>query len=193
MIAIIGSPAAELVADGSHQAGGLGVRVARALVRGGERVEMIGRIGADRIGEELTLSLARDGIGHVALLRDAALTTPVGAAARGIELDRGDAQLGLRYLTSFSAVLLIDPANVTLVQGVTEESAYGGAHLIVVGDADLEHGVVAPAESGAPGTSTSLREVAPPLFVARPSAESPEFDAYLAGLLASDEGGSAKV
>ena len=193
MIAIIGSPIGEIAADGTHQAGGLGVRVARALVRGGERVELIGRIGADRIGEELTLSLARDGIGHVALLRDAALATPVGAAARGIELDRGDAQLGLRYLTSFSAVLLIDPANVTLVQGVTEESAYGGAHLIVVGDADLEHGVVAPAESRAPGTPSSLREVAPPLFVARPSAESPEFDAYLAGLLASDEGGSAKA
>jgi hypothetical protein len=76
---------------------------------------------------------------------------------------------------------------------VTEESAYGGAHLIVVGDADLEHGVVVPAASGTPVTSTSLREVAPPLFVARPSAESPEFDAYLAGLLASDEGGSAKA
>jgi hypothetical protein len=88
---------------------------------------------------------------------------------------------------------LIDPASVTLVQGVTEESAYGGANLIVVGDSDLELGVVAPAASGAPGTPTSLREVAPPLFVARPSAESAEFDAYLAGLLASDEGGSAKA
>ena len=193
MIAIIGSPIAELAADGTHQAGGLGVRVARALVRGGERVEMIGRIGADRIGEELTLSLARDGIGHVALLRDAALATPVGTSARGIDLDRGDAQLGLRYLTSFSAVLLIDPASTALVQSVTEESAYGGAHLIVVGDASLEHGVVAPGESGAPGTPASLREVAPPLFVARPSAESAEFDAYLVGLLASDEGGSAKA
>jgi hypothetical protein len=163
------------------------------LVRGGERVEMIGRIGADRVGEELTLSLARDGIGHVALLRDAALSTPVGSTARGIALDRGDAQLGLRYLTSFSAVLLIDPESVTLLQSVAEEAAYSGAHLVVVGDADLEHGVVVPAASGAPVTSTSMREVAPPLFVARPSAESAEFDAYLAGLLASDEGGSAKA
>jgi hypothetical protein len=193
MIAIIGSPAAELAADGSHQASGLGVRVARALVRGGERVEMIGRIGADQIGEELTLSLARDGIGHVALLRDAALTTPVGSAARGIEIDRGDAQLGLRYLTSFSAVLLIDPASSTLVHGVTEESAYGGAHLIVVADAELENEVVAPAAIAAPGTPSSLRQVAPPIFVARPRAESPEFDAYLAGLLASDEVGSAEA
>jgi hypothetical protein len=193
MIAIIGSPIGEVTADGTHQAGGLGVRVARALVRGGERVELIGRIGADWIGEELTLSLARDGIGHVALLRDAARATPVGASARGIELDRGDAQLGLRYLTSFSAVLLIDPANVTLIQGVTEESAYGGAPLIVVGDSYLEDGEVPPAASGAPGTPVPLREVAPPLFVARPSAESAEFDAYLAGLLASDEGGSAKA
>ena len=193
MIAIIGSPAAELAADGSHQASGLGVRVARALVRGGERVEMIGRIGADQIGEELTLSLARDGIGHVALLRDAALTTPVGSAARGIEIDRGDAQLGLRSLTSFSAVLLIDPASSTLVHGVTEESAYGGAHLIVVADAELENEVVAPAAIAAPGTPSSLRQVAPPLFVARPRAESPEFDAYLAGLLASDEVGSAEA
>ena len=193
MIAIIGSPTAALTAEGLHEAGGLGVRVARALIRGGERVELIGRIGADRIGEELTLSLARDGIGHVALLRDASLATPVGAGVRGIDLDRGDAQLGLRYLTSFSAVLLIDPANTALIQGVAEDSAYGGANLVVVGDADLEHGVVAPAASGAPGTPMSPREVAPPLFVARPSAESEEFDAYLAGLLVSDEGGSAKA
>ena len=193
MIAIIGSPTAALTAEGLHEAGGLGVRVARALIRGGERVELIGRIGADRIGEELTLSLARDGIGHVALLRDASLATPVGAGVRGIDLDRGDAQLGLRYLTSFSAVLLIDPANTALIQGVAEDSAYGGANLVVVGDADLEHGVVAPAASGAPGTPMSPRDVAPPLFVARPSAESEEFDAYLAGLLVSGEGGSAKA
>lgn len=192
MIAIISSPIAELSADGSHQPSGLGVRVARALVRDGERVELIGRIGADRVGEELTLSLARDGIGHVALLRDAALTTPVGAAARGIALDRGDVQLGLRYLTSFSAVLLIDPANDAVVQAVAEESAYGGAHLVIVGDGVSDHGVVAPDESGAPRGRTSLREVPPPLFVARPKVESAEFDAYLAGLLASDEGGSAK-
>lgn len=192
MIAIIGSPIAEQAADTSHHAGGLGVRVARLLVRGGERVEMIGRIGADRVGEELTLSLARDGIGHVALLRDAALSTPVGATARGIALDRGDAQLGLRYLTSFSAVLLIDPESVTLLQGVAEEAAYSGAHLVVVGDADLERGEVSQVASSATGTAAALREVAPPLFLARPSAESPEFDAVLAGLLTSDEGGAAK-
>ncbi|MFM7782430.1 MAG: hypothetical protein ACKO8J_05055, partial [Candidatus Limnocylindrus sp.] len=73
-----------------------------------------------------------------------------------------------------------------------EESAYGGAHLVVVGGAELDHGVVAPDESGAPRRRTSLRVVPPPLFVARPKVESSEFDAYLAGLLASDEGGSAK-
>lgn len=193
MIAIISSPIAEQATDGSHHAGGLGVRVARLLVRAGGRVEMIGRIGADRVGEELTLSLARDGIGHVALLRDAALSTPVGTTARGIALDRGDAQLGLRYLTSFSAVLLIDPESVTLLRSVAEEAAYSGAHLVVVGDTDLERGVVSPIASSATGTVAALREVAPPLFLARHSAESPEYDAVLAGLLTSDEGGAAKA
>lgn len=192
MIAIVGSPIAELGAEGSHQAGGLGVRVARALLRDGQRVEMIGRVGADRIGEEVTLSLARDGIGHVALLRDAVLSTPVGGESRGIELDRGDAQLGLRYLTSFSAALLIDPASIALTQCVAEEAAYSGAHLIVVGDAHLEAAVAPLGTTGAYGRPPSQREVAPPLFVARPNALSPEFDEYLAGLLASEEGGSAK-
>lgn len=193
MIAIIGSPVATQAADGSHRAAGLGVRVARHLVREGERVEVIGRIGADRVGEELTLSLARDGIGHVALMRDAALATPVGPSARGVALDRGDAQLGLRYLTSYAAVLLIDPASDALIQCVAEEAAYCGAHLVVVGDADLARGAPAPVASTSSGAPNAAREVAPPLFLARPSAESPEFDAVIAGLLTSEEGGSAKA
>lgn len=193
MIAIIGSPIAVDAGEGSYVAGGLGVRVARLLVRGGEQVELIGRIGADRVGEELTLSLARDGVGHVALLRDAALSTPVGSAARGVPLDRGDAQLGLRYLTSYSAALLVDPESVSLIESVADEAAYSGAHLVVVGDAGLEQGVVSAVASGASGTVISVRDVAPPLFLARPRSDTPEFDAVLAGLLTSDEGGAAKA
>lgn len=193
MIAIVGSPIAEVDGSGAHQAGGLGVRVARALRRLDERVEIIGRIGTDRAGEEITLSLARDGIGHVALLRDAALPTPVGPSARGIELDRGDVQLGLRYLTSYSSVLLVDPRDAALVQAVAEEAAFGGAYLLVVADADLEH--LAPTQTGqrTPSASGSRREVAPPLFVARPAASTAAFDDYLVGLLVPGDGGSAQA
>jgi len=193
VIAIIGSPVAERAADGTHHAAGLGVRVARLLVHARERVEIVGKIGADRVGEELTLSLARDGIGHVALLRDAALFTPVGPTARGAALDRGDAQLGLRYLTSFTAVLLIDPESLALQRGVAEEAAYSGAHLVVVGEVDLEAEAASHGTSGASGGLGAKREVAPPLFLARPSGERSEFDTLLAGLLAVEEGGAAKA
>ena len=51
----------------------------------------------------------------------------------------------------------------------------------------------APVASASSGAPNAAREVAPPLFLARPSAESPEFDAVVAVLLTSEEGGSAKA
>lgn len=192
MIVIAGSPVAELGPDGMHRAEGLGVRVARNLIRQGEQVELIGRIGADREGDELTLSLARDGIGHVALMRDAAQITPIGSSARGIELDYGDVQLGLRYLTNFTAVLLLGPTSRTFVQSVADEAAYCGAHLIVVGEEFKGQGEGSRSDSGSLGTPTPLHQVAPPLFVPHPQVESAEFEAVLTALLMASEGGATK-
>ena len=186
VIVIIGSPTALLEKSGVHQAGGLAIRVAAELVRRGERVELVGRVGADAAGDQAILSLSRDGIGHVALLRDPALVTPVGDAAHGIPVDAGDVQLGLRYLTSFTTVLLIDPLDTSVVRQVTEDASFVGAQLIIVAKSPLPaEGSAASAELG--GGSP------PPLFITRPHVEGPEFDALLVGLAATERGAEAGV
>ena len=186
VIVIIGSPTALLDKSGVHQAGGLAIRVAAELVRRGDRVELVGRVGADAAGDQAILSLSRDGIGHVALLRDPALVTPAGDAARGIPVDAGDVQLGLRYLTSFTTVLLIDPLDTSVVRQVTEDASFVGAQLIIVAKSPLPaEGSAASAELG--GGSP------PPLFITRPHVEGPEFDALLVGLAATERGAETGV
>ena len=185
-IVIIGSPTALPDASGVHQAGGLAIRVAAELVRRGERVELVGRVGADAAGDQAILSLSRDGIGHVALLRDPALETPTGDVAHGIPVDAGDVQLGLRYLTSFATVLLIDPLDTSVVRQVTDDASFVGAQLIIVAKSPLL------ADSSA--VSTALGEGSPPpLFIPRPQVEGPEFDALLVGLAATERGAEAGV
>lgn len=186
VIVIIGSPTALLDKSGAHQAGGLAIRVAGELVRRGERVELVGRVGADAAGDQAILSLSRDGIGHVALLRDPALVTPVGDAAHGIPVDAGDVQLGLRYLTSFTTVLLIDPRDASVVRQVREDASFVGAQLIIVAKSPLPaDGTTASAVLG--GGSP------PPLFIPRPQVEGPEFDALLVGLAATERGAETAV
>jgi hypothetical protein len=186
VIVIIGSPTALLDMSGVHQAGGLPIRVAAELVRRGERVELVGRVGADAAGDQAILSLSRDGIGHVALLRDPALVTPAGDAAHGIPVDAGDVQLGLRYLTSFTTVLLIDPLDASVVRQVTEDASFVGAQLIIVAKSPL------PAESSA-ASAVLGGGSPPPLFIPRPQVEGPEFDALLVGLAATERGAEAGV
>lgn len=186
VIVIIGSPTALLDKSGGHQAGGLSVRVAAELVRRGERVELVGRVGADAAGDQAILSLSRDGIGHVALLRDPALVTPIGSAAHGIPVDAGDVQLGLRYLTSFTTVLLIDPLDASVVRQVTEDASFVGAHLVIVAKSPLP--VAGSAASAVLGGGSP-----PPLFIPRPQVEGPEFDALLVGLAATERGAETGV
>ena len=186
VIVIIGSPTALLDKSGAHQAGGLGIRVAAELVQRGERVEIVGRVGADAAGDQAILSLSRDGIGHVALLRDPALATPAGDAARGIPVDAGDVQLGLRYLTSFTTVLLIDPLDASVVRQVTEDASFVGAQLIIVAKSPL------PAD-GSAASAVLGGGSPPPLFIPRPQVEGPEFDALLVGLAATELGAETGV
>ena len=186
VIVIIGSPTALLDKSGVHQAGGLAIRVAAELVRRGDRVELVGRVGADAAGDQAILSLSRDGIGHVALLRDPAHVTPIGNAAHGIPVDAGDVQLGLRYLTSFTTVLLIDPLDTSVVRQVTEDASFVGAQLIIVAKSPL------PAD-GSAASAVLGGGSPPPLFIPRPQVEGPEFDALLVGLAATERGAEAGV
>ena len=56
---------------------GLAPEIARAAAVAGARVELISKAGDDPAGDAVLLALAREGVGHVATLRDPARLTPV--------------------------------------------------------------------------------------------------------------------
>ena len=76
MIVVIGSP---LHLPGSDDrpsvAAGLAVGIAAAAAALDHEVQLVGRVGEDPAGDATLLALARSGIGHAAMLRDAAHPT----------------------------------------------------------------------------------------------------------------------
>lgn len=83
MLAVVGSP---LLAPGSTpsapgEAVGLAAGIATAAAAAGAEVQVIGKVGDDPAGDAVLLALARGGVGHVALLRDAGRATPFAALA----------------------------------------------------------------------------------------------------------------
>ena len=81
--------------------------------------------------------LAGHGVGHVAVLRDAAHPTPIDGGRcptrgeTGLDLEPEDVELALRYLTDFAVVAVVDAAGYVL--SVVERAAtWGAATLIVV-------------------------------------------------------------
>jgi len=75
VIVIVGSPAARPVGQGIVAAG-LSSDIARAAATSGAAVQIVGRVGEDAAGDEVLLSLAAGGIGHVAMLREPGRPTP---------------------------------------------------------------------------------------------------------------------
>ncbi|HEX4812269.1 MAG TPA: PfkB family carbohydrate kinase, partial [Nonomuraea sp.] len=121
VIVVVGGLAAS--PDVSPRPAGLAAAVAAGAARGGARVELVSRIGDDPDGDAVLLALARAGVGHVAVLRDAArptrrVTASEDAARESVVADEtpevtarapstqphapADLELGLRYLTDFS-------------------------------------------------------------------------------------------
>jgi hypothetical protein len=114
----------------------------------------VGRAGDDAAGDALVLALSQAGVGHVALLRDAARPTPtigslpddVGAAGdspagsrdEGVEaipgptLDAADVGLGLQYLTEFEVVVVTDDVPQAAWAVCTDAAAFTGARLLVL-------------------------------------------------------------
>lgn len=75
MIAVIGSVA--LRGTGSDAtAAGLAASIVVEAARSESRVELIGKVGDDPAGDAVLIALNRLGVGHVAILRDAAHPTP---------------------------------------------------------------------------------------------------------------------
>jgi hypothetical protein len=78
VIAVVGCPIQRRATDGRPDAvAGTAALVAVAAAAAGAGVEMIGRVGEDRVGDAVLIALSRAGVGHIAMLRDPARPTPV--------------------------------------------------------------------------------------------------------------------
>jgi pfkB family carbohydrate kinase len=164
-------------------AGGMAAAVARACARAGAAVQLAGKVGDDPPGDEILLALTGDGIGHVALLRDAGTATRIGeptvssiatgpragaasddewtvalagddddpaeedgsnastdpaagvpraAPAPASSLAPEDLDLALRYLASFTVLIVAQPLGPATLAVAVESAAYAGAHLILI-------------------------------------------------------------
>ena len=93
MLAVIGSPSflPGLTPDAAGGAGGLAAGVARAAAAAGAEVQLVGKVGEDPAGDAVLISLARGGVGHLALLRDAGSATPM-LRPDPTEVDPGDTE-----------------------------------------------------------------------------------------------------
>jgi hypothetical protein len=149
VIVVIGSPVASLSGP-STRATGLAARVALAAATAGRPVQLVGRTGTDLIADRVVLDLAHRGVGHVALLRDPARATPLapdepddatGDTSDPVSepgtipsptVDAADVELGLRYLTEFTVVVLAEAARPDVVAVVAEAARWSEARLILL-------------------------------------------------------------
>jgi hypothetical protein len=149
--------------------------VAAAVAGRGAGTQLVGRIGDDPDGDALVLALAEAGVGHVALLRDPSHPTPVEPApvdepelpdkpeadpARAASrrpgetspaLDAGDVDLGLRYLTGFDVLVVVEPSDPGIVAVAAQAAEFADARLVVVVPAGAN-----PADLGLPPDATVL-------------------------------------
>ena len=136
---------------------GRAARIALSAAATGARVQLISKVGDDPAGDALLLGLANGGVGHAAILRDAAFSTDrrvatddvaggisepdpeagerdnaAGMGVRHPSLDSADVGLALRYLGDYRVLVVADPeASAGLVEA-TDAARWAGAHLIVV-------------------------------------------------------------
>ena len=159
VIVVVGNPLAmRRTTSLEVDAGGPAVAIARSAVAQGSVVQLVGRIGDDPPGDAIVAALARWGIGHVALARVAGIATPVAdvsseaadeidpfgddeatgvresrpAVALGTELDAGDLDLALRYLASFSVLVVTGGLPAETFQAACDAVGYAGAALVVL-------------------------------------------------------------
>ena len=97
MIVVVGSPIAEPIGHGIR-AGGLGADIARRSTAAGSAVQIVGRVGEDAAGDQVLLSLAAEGIGHVAVLREPGRPTPAAAPIAGASASPDGPALGEELL-----------------------------------------------------------------------------------------------
>lgn len=111
----------------------------------GGRVELVGSVGDDPDGDLIAVELARAGVGHAALLRDPAGTTPRSTEDEGTDadtadarplprLDTGDVDLGLHYLAEIQVLVVAEPLAPEALRVVADAATYHDAALVVVAE-----------------------------------------------------------
>lgn len=81
MIVVVGQPLYRESETGA-EASGLPASVALAAAAHGRSVQLVGKAGEDEAGDAVVLALAKGGVGHVALLREAGRPTSWAASPR---------------------------------------------------------------------------------------------------------------
>jgi hypothetical protein len=133
VVVVVGSP--YLLAGSlppGRRVGGTAVAIARAVVDGGARVELVGKVGDDPAGDDLAVELERASIGHAALLRDPAGATAVSDAGPAPGLSAPDVDLALRYLADWRVIVVADPLDDDVGEAIARSAAFAGAHRVVV-------------------------------------------------------------
>ena len=169
MIVVIGDPSLRPAGESlTAEPDGPAAAIARGCAQAGAMVQLAGKVGDDPPGDEILLGLTRHGIGHVALLRDAGTTTPIGQPSiappdEDVAPDDADAEaesepvaaperppapvsvlapedldLALRYLSSFSVLVVAQPLQPATLAVAIESAAYSGAHLILIDATEAE-------------------------------------------------------
>jgi len=161
VIVVVGSPRACPAESGSLVAAGLAADVAMAAAAAGAPVQIVGRVGEDAAGEAVLLDLAQRGVGHVAVLRDAARATPVdqlaptdenadeleadpapvGAPTDDPAIDAADLELALRYLPDYRVIVIAEPIAPDVLRVAAAAVGWSGSALVVVGDASDQAGL----------------------------------------------------
>jgi sugar/nucleoside kinase (ribokinase family) len=135
VIVVLGRPAARLDGGTVRLAGAVS-EIALALANATGRVELVGAIGNDDVGDALAVTLARHGVGHAALLRDSSAPTPVisGDAMRPRgplpRLDARDVDLGLRYLVEVHLLVIADALDPDAEAVARELARYHGVPVV---------------------------------------------------------------
>jgi hypothetical protein len=132
--------------------------IALAAAGRGARVELVGRIGEDKAGDDLLIALAKAGVGHAAVLRDPARPTPVlpplsppsqdddeavrldeptpeepaRATPAGPRLDGADIDLAVRYLEPSGVMVVADDVPADVLAAAVDAGGYAETRLVVL-------------------------------------------------------------
>lgn len=107
---------------------GIAADIARQVAILGASAQLVAKVGDDALGDGVLAALARDGVGHVAVIRDAAQASPDEVPV----LDGPDIELALRYLADFRVLVAVDLPPGESLDAAGAAASFVDAHSIVL-------------------------------------------------------------